>query len=316
MANLCHHGALSETLNAMARYSGGFSPCNITGFFKIHDRRSDPLEVGSTGAGVALDHGVVTRVRIRKASRSKVSVTFNRLQLKNPMVSKRVAETFLSLDGRAWDVRVAHECPLPIGCGYGTSGAGALGLSFAMTDAMGLSLTSIEAAKIAHKCEVECMTGLGTVASAYFGGFAIRTRPGAPGIGVVRTITTPASIRVVSASFGPLSTRTVLANSVLKTTINSCSRSLVSKLLSETTSTMFMKLSRKFADCLSLMSKRLIQATDMLEENGITCSMMMLGESLFCLIPYDHVPQVNRVIRRAGLVPVVSKVAESGARMI
>ena len=316
IANLRDNGTRYKSLRAMARHSGAFSPCNITGFFRVHDRPLDPVKVGSTGAGVALDQGVITRVRIRKASRPKVSVTFNNLPLSNAIVSRRVAETFLSLDGRAWDVRVSHECPLPIGCGYGTSGAGALGISFAMNDAMGLSLTHMEAAKVAHECEVKCRTGLGTVASVYFGGFTLRTRPGAPGTGVVRKITTPASLRVVSASFGPMSTRSVLASSVLKSRINSCGRSLVSKLLSETTSTMFMTLSSRFADCLSLMSKRLTGATSMLEENGITSSMMMLGESLFCIIPYDYVPKVRTIIRRAGLVPVVCKVARSGATII
>ncbi len=300
----------------MVRQSVGFSPCNITGFFRIHDRPLDLLKVGSTGAGVALDQGVTTRVRIRKARRSKLSVTFNKRQLDNPIVSSMVAQAFLSLDGRTWDIRVSHECPLPMGCGYGTSGAGALGLSFAMNDAMGLSLTRIEAAEIAHECEVRCRTGLGTVASVFFGGFTVRTQPGAPGIGVVKTITTPASLRVVSASFGPVFTRKVLGNSGLKVRINSCSRSLVSKLLRETTSTMFMSLSRRFADCLGLMSRRLARATNMLEENSVSSSMMMLGESLFCIITSDRVPLARVIIKREGLTPVVSEVAKSGATVI
>ncbi len=316
MTQLPRDGTLSKTLRTMAFYSGGFSPCNITGFFQIHDRPSDPLKVGSTGAGVALEQGVTTGLRIRKARRSRVSIMFNKLPSYNPIVSKRVAQTFLRLDGRAWDVRVSHECPLPVGCGYGTSGAGALGLSFAMNDAMGLSLTRVEAAKIAHECEVESRTGLGTVASVYLGGFTLRTHPGAPGIGVVRTIATPASLRVVSATFGPLPTRTVLANSILKTRINFCGKSLLSKLLSEPTTEMFMTLSKRFADCLSLMSKRLTRATNMLTEKGVSSSMMMLGESLFCIIQYDHVPKARRIICSAGLMPIVSKVARSGAKII
>ena len=300
----------------MAHHSKAFSPCNITGFFRIHDRPSDPLKIGSTGAGVALDQGVITSLRIRKASRSRFSVTFNKLPLYNPIVSKGVAQTFLRLDRSTWDVRVSHECPLPIERGYGTSGAGALGLALAMNEAMGLSLTRIEAAQIAHECEVKCRTGLGTVASVYVGGLTVRTTPGAPGIGVVRTIKTSPSLRVISASFGPMSTRTVLRSSLLKARVNVCGRSMVSQLLGQTTPEMFMRLSKRFADCLSLMSKRLTRATNILTENGVSSSMMMLGESLFCVIPYDLVPKARRIIRRVGLLPVVSKVAWSGAKII
>lgn len=300
----------------MSRQSVAFSPCNITGFFTIHDRSLDVLRVGSTGAGVALDQGVITRLRIRRARRSKVSVKFNNRPLDNPTVSRRVAQAFVTLDGRAWDVRVAHECPLPIGCGYGTSGAAALGLSFAMNDAMRLSLTLTEAAGIAHACEVKSKTGLGTVASVFFGGLTIRTKPGAPGIAIVKKIRAPHSLRVVSATFGPLSTRGVLGNSGLKMRINNCGRSLVSNLLRETTSTEFMSLSRKFANCVGLMSKRVKRVTKILEENSVGSSMMMLGESLFCVIPSDRVPLASEIIARERLTPVVNEVARSGATVI
>ena len=300
----------------MVRQSVAFSPCNITGFFTIHDRSLDVLRVGSTGAGVALAQGVITRLMILKARRSKVSVTFNKRPLDSAIVSRRVAQAFLTLDCRAWDVRVSHECPLPIGCGYGTSGAAALGLSFAMNDAMGLSLTLVEAGGIAHACEVRCKTGLGTVASVFFGGFTVRTEPGAPGVGVVKTIRAPSSLRVVSASFGPVSTREVLGDSSMKVRINYCSRSLVSKLLRETTSAEFISLSRRFADCVGLISKRLARVSNILEENSVSCSMMMLGESLFCVIPSDRVPLARGIIEREGLTPVVSEVAKSGAAII
>ena len=40
-----------------------FAPSNITGFFEIIDH-PDPLKRGSCGAGVAMDKGVVTNLRI------------------------------------------------------------------------------------------------------------------------------------------------------------------------------------------------------------------------------------------------------------
>ncbi len=301
---------------ATVRQSAAFSPCNITGFFHIHDRSVNPLRIGSTGSSVALDQGVTTRLRICKALRSRVFVTFNKEPLNNPLVSKSVAEAYRRLDGAAWEVRISHDCPLPLGCGYGTSGAGALGLSLALNDAIGLSLTRLQCAQIAHECEVKCKTGLGTVASVFFGGFTVRTHPGAPGIGTVRTIRLPDSLRVVSASFGPVSTPKILASHPLRTRINYCSRTLVSKILRETTDTMFMSLSRRFANCLGLMSHRLIQVMNLLCTNRVRSSMMMLGESLFCILPKDRVPQAKAAIHSVGLIPSICKVAKSGATLI
>ena len=90
---------------------------------------------------------------------------------------------YLELDGRYWNVDISHASKFPMGRGYGTSGAGALGLSLALNEVMGLSLADIEAAQIAHLSEIACKTGLGTVLSAFSGGMTLRTKPGAPGVG-------------------------------------------------------------------------------------------------------------------------------------
>lgn len=299
-----------------ARTSLAFSPCNITGFFQIRDHRANPLAAGSTGAGVAIDHGVTTKLTIRRAPHSSTLVKFNGRLLRDAIVSKSVIEQFLRLDGRDWDVTVSHGCDLPVGCGYGTSGAGALGLSFALNDAMGLSLTKTEAAGIAHISEIRCRTGLGTVASVFFGGFNLRTSPGAPGTGAVRTLNHSPDHRVVSASFGPLPTRKVLSSYELRKRVNACSRALTSEFMIEKTETAFVALSRRFADCLGLVSHRLRKVIEKLDSNDITSSMMMLGESLFCLIPSELVPQTAEVIGLTGLVPVVSRISLSGANLV
>ncbi len=298
------------------RTSAGFSPCHITGFFHIRDRYQNPLRIGSTGAGVAIDKGVTTSLSVRRTRRPSTSITFNGRPLRNAIVSRKVSEEYVNLDGRAWDIRISHKCELPIGCGYGTSGAGALGLSLALNEAMGLSLTKTESAGIAHTCEVRCNTGLGTVASAFSGGFNVRTRPGAPGTGEVTRLRFSPSLRVVSASFGPLSTQKVLANRQVRKRVNTCGRTLTSRILRKSTETTFVALSRSFANCLGLMSPRLARLIDTLSANGVPSSMMMLGESLFCLLPNDRVREATALIRERKLVPAVSKISPSGARVV
>jgi pantoate kinase len=181
---------------------------------------------------------------------------------------------------------------------------------------MGLSFSTTEAAQIAHLCEVECKTGLGTVASIFSGGLTVRTLPGAPEIGKVRRLGLPSSLRIVSASFGPISTRLVLANLGLKKTINECGRSLIEKFLRDDSYDSFMTMSRNFSNCVGLISSRLRRVMNALDSCGFSSSMVMLGESLFCLLPHADVPHADAIFRSHELRPVVSKVARSGARLI
>jgi pantoate kinase len=296
--------------------TSAFSPCNITGFFRIHDSFHDPLRVGSTGAALAIANGVTTRVHLRKTRHPSIVTRFNGQRLDGKAVSNEVARIYSKLDESLWQVEVAHECRFPPGRGYGTSGAGALSLSLALNEAMGLSLSMLEAAQIAHLCEVECKTGLGTVASVFLGGLTVRTVPGAPEIGQVRKLTLPSSLRIVSGSFGPISTRRVLADHYLKKTINDCGRALIERFLQDVSYSNFMSMSRKFSNCVGLISSRLRRAMNTLDSSGFSPSMMMLGESLFCLLPREDVSPVEEIFRRNELTPATSKVARSGARLI
>ena len=208
---------------------------------------------------------------------------------------------------------VSHTSNLPMGCGYGTSGAGALSLSLAFNEAMGSNVSPVEAAQIAHRAEVKCKTGLGTVTSAFYGGLLIRTRPGAPGFAQVKKIILPSSLRVVSGAFGPMSTAGILSNTGLKKRINLCGRGLVSLQVRGPEANSFLGFSRRFADCVGLFSPRLREAISRMQRRRIIASMMMIGESLFTIVRRELVPEVKSTIRSAGLIPVVSKIVEHGA---
>jgi len=297
----------------MVKTGLSFSPCQITGFFRIHDTSGDPLRIGSTGAGVNLQLGVTTSVRIRRASRTKLVISFNGKPLAHPVVSRTVAQELLKRSSEALRVTIAHRSILPMGCGYGTSGAGALSLSLALNEALGSNFSHIEAAQIAHKAEVKYRTGLGTVTSAFYGGLVIRTRPGAPGFAEVKKIIPPSSLRVVSGAFGPISTAGVLSNSGLKRRINLCGRGLVSLQVKGPETNTFIGLSRRFADCLGILSLRLRETISIMQRRRITSSMMMIGESLFTVVRRELVSEAKSTIKSVGLTPIVSKIAEHGA---
>ena len=301
---------------AASRSGLAFSPCYITGFFRIHDRSREESRIGSTGAGVNLHQGVTSKVSLRVASRHRLSVSLNGKHLKNPVVTGTVVSDYLKNDPRALNVTVTHLCELPTGCGYGTSGAGALSLSLALNEALGAPLSKIEAAKVAHVAEVRCKTGLGTVSSVFRGGFVVRVGPGTPGVGTVKSLSYPPTLRVVSASYGPISTRRILSNSRLKDRINRCSAGLVPKLLGQPSEASFLSLSRKFADCLGLVTPRLRKVLDMMDNIGIPSSMMMLGEAVFSIVPLRVAQRVAEVLKTVGLAPVVSRIPKAGARLL
>ena len=220
------------------------------------------------------------------------------------------------LSGVNWDLRIDHHCQLPTGSGFGTSGAGALSLSLALNDAMNLSLTNVEAAQVAHISEIACGTGLGTVASVFHGGMTVRVRSGAPGEGIVRIIQTPASTRVLAFSYGRLATERILENRILTQRINKCGKGLIYEFDPKNSTKSFMVLSRRFADCLGLASGRLSNAIKRLDSNGLTSSMLMLGESLFSIIPSTESLPNKRVLRQIIPSPIVSRVTTSGASLI
>ena len=300
----------------MTMAAAAFSPCSITGFFRIDDRFKDPLRIGSTGAAVTLSKGVTTRVVVQNARRSRVRATFNQKKLPTNSLSSYVARKFIQLDGRQLQAGISHKCLLPVGCGYGTSGASALSLSLAMNEAMGLSLTLTEAAQIAHASEVVRKTGLGTVASAFSGGLTIRTASGAPGIGKVQKVIVPSSLKLVTASFGPISKRVLLQSAPFKNRVNTCADGLLKKMEGQASAENFLSLSKTFAKCLNLTSQRLARLITRLDSIGLKSSMAMLGESVFCLVSKDSVPEAKAVVQSVDIQSEVCDISRSGARLL
>src|SRR5215469_361683 len=185
-----------------------------------------------------------------------------------------------------------------------------------MNEAMGLRMSHLEAAQIAHASEVACRTGLGTVASAFTGGLTIRNIPGAPGKGRVLKVVPPPSLRLMTASFGPIWTRNLLQKSRFKNRVNRCSDELLAKMEREKSLMNFLSLSRKFANCLGLMSRRLARSSMSLESVGLTSSMAMIGESLFSIVQRESVPIAMKALRTQRLHAVVCSIPSGGARML
>jgi pantoate kinase len=297
-----------------------FAPCHITGLFQIIDKAADALRAGSRGAGVSLTLGVKTKVRAVEALKNSVQVSINSVVSESAEVSRNVVDAFLSRLGKseAYNLTVEHTADVPVGAGLGTSGAAALGLALALNDVFDLRLSRFEAAQLAHIAEVECKTGLGTVAAETFGGVEIRTEAGAPGIGEVKLLTVPERVSVACLVFGPISTQKILSNAESRMRINECGGRLVDELIESPTIPTFLKLSRRFAEHVGLISHRMRSILDCTDATSLICSMAMFGESVFTVTEQENVEHLLQIFHESGLdgKVIVSGVDHEGARLM
>lgn len=284
-----------------------FSPGHITGLFQICDQSTDPLSKGSRGAGVSIDLGVTTKVRIEHSLKASFKITINGQVTKTAEVSEYVLSSFLSKVGGKYRVFVDHEVGVPIGSGFGSSGAGALSLSLALDNVFDLRMSLVKISQIAHIADIECKTGLGTVIGETYGGVEIRVKAGAPGVGELRQIPVNGDYAVACLNFAPISKRNVLTDKRLRKRINMFGGELVDELINDPTPRSFMTLSRRFAEHVGLISNRMHNIFNEADKDGITCSMAMLGENLFTVaerdslkgllkIFYKHAPSEHNII--------------------
>ncbi len=155
-----------------------WAPANISLIFKVHPD-SDPQKMGSYGLGFTIDQGVTVTV----SKSDKTEVLFNDKLINFPTVEqvlKKILRFTQDDNENVQDdnfVKVSITSSLPLGCGFGLSGASALATSYAINELFGLGKTKLELAKIAHSAEVMNSTGLGDVVNQYFGGFLLKTKP-------------------------------------------------------------------------------------------------------------------------------------------
>ena len=175
-----------------------FMPAHITGFFSI-ENNDNPLKNGSCGAGFLLDRGVETT--LEDSSEFKTNVNQG-----SDIVINEVLKYFNIEDS----FEITQDIQLPIGAGFGTSAASALSLSLALNEFFDCGYSKNECGQIAHKAEVSLGGGLGDVIGQTGSGLVLRTRPGAPGVGKIKSF--EEDIYVATKFFGKIDTASVIRN--------------------------------------------------------------------------------------------------------
>ena len=292
-----------------------YSPSHITGFFEIVDN-VNPLATGSRGAGVCLEAGATTTVKAERSSLSQILIKINGKREHTP-VTRLVAKKMLDIAKEDYNVLIEQKVEVPIGAGFGSSGAGALSAALALNRALGLGLTGEEAARVAHLSEIECKTGLGTVLAEFGGGAVIRTKAGAPGIGSVSHFDIGDKNIVGAISFGGLSTESFLADQAMRLAVKEAGGVIIKNFLSNPDSGNFLKLSQEFAFKIGRASRATRAIIEEGAKSGILCSIAMFGETIFSLVSDDSSHLLRELFERFssdGTV-VFSHISEGGARL-
>ncbi len=223
-----------------------------------------PKNSGSIGVGFTIDKGVEVRLADR--------TTLNGEKIRMPTL-----EYILSKLGYEGGVEIRTD--LPLGCGFGLSGAIALASALEVNERRNLNLSLFQVADLAHEAEVLNRTGLGDVTTQCHGGFVVR-----------KDALTPSMCRVdkflwdIEMDFlimGELKTSEILEGNlkeIYKTGVD-----CLKKFLKKPSIHNLFKVSKEFTLRCGFADDDVIDAIEAVESNGGLASMIMLGKGVFAL---------------------------------
>ncbi len=275
----------------MTDVAQAFVPGHVTGFFTV-ERGDDPTTTGSTGAGLVLTDGVT--VTVRRAEESAVSLGGDEVAM------DAVERTLDALRVRA-DVRGTTD--LPVGAGFGVSGAMALGTALAANAVFERGLSAYELATVAHGAEVQAGTGLGDVVAQRHGGVPIRLEPGSPQHNKMDAI--PQRGRVEYLVEGDLSTGAVIGGDTGP--LDAPGRRALSDVVTEPTLETFTRASRTFARETGLLTEWVRDVVTAVSDAGGEAAMGMLGETVVAL---------GTGLSDAGYDPEICQIEPTGATIL
>jgi pantoate kinase len=295
-----------------------FVPGHISGFFQVCEA-SDPERNGSRNCGPCVDAGVLTSVEVQPGERASIEIFINGKKAPEARTSLSAAEQVLRGTPELSKVIIKHDSRIPIGAGYGASGAGALGVALALPKALDIAMSRSQATKIAHVAEIECNTGLGDVGAQLMGGLVVGVEPGAPPYGKWQRIEVPADVKMVCGTLGQISTKDFLKNKEMRGKSERLGGLALKKLLNVQSLQNFMEVSREFAEELGLLDDELrvlIKAAT--SAGALGASQVMLGRAVFAPVEKEKLEAVKKAFLEL-LEPdsvIVASVDNLGARLV
>ena len=277
-----------------------YAPGNISCVFKVIPH-ADAARMHSLGMGFTVKEGVEAIV----SEQNETEVLFNGERINFPTVCAVVNK--LIQNSSVVGIKVIITSPLPLGCGFGLSGAAALATAYALNELLSLHKDNEALAMIAHVAEVENRTGLGDVCSQYHGGCLVKLKEGAP---LVADRLPIAEQPIYYRYFGPIQTSEVLGNREQTLRINRAADVALSALKTLTNAKPGNELfdacfavSKQFSIESGLLSDaRVIDTIARIEAEGGVASMIMLGNGVFSTHAFEGAVATRLVHNPARLI--------------
>jgi len=246
-----------------------FVPGHITGFFTI-EKHEIKLKNGSRGVGFLLTKGV--RTTVSKSDELIIEVNQG---------DSTVIDAVLSILEIDANFKITQDIQLPIGAGFGTSAASALSLTLALNEFLNLGYSDELCGQIAHMAEVNIGGGLGDVIAQTGNGMVLRTKPGAPGIGEIKSFSE--DVFIAWKTFGTIDTSEIISDSKYSQIISSSGSKYLELFENEPTVENFLSFSNRFSHEIGLMSDEVKNQINYFESSSdiLGTSMAMLGNTVF-----------------------------------
>ena len=249
-----------------------FAPGSVTTVFAPPDGDGDR----SRGGSVAIRDGVV--VEVEEAGDPVVTVDGEETSFEPvSLVAERLDATL------AVDVRP----DVPIGCGFGASGAATLATALAANERLGLGRSREALLQAAHAAEVEAGTGLGDVFVQERGGIVFGADDG------IRRIESDEHLDY--SSFGGIPTSDVLGDSAAMERIREAGLRAFARLPPEPSLSVLVGGSWTFARETGLVTERVAREVERVHEAGGEATMAMLGETVVATGADGVLPNRTRV---------------------
>lgn len=246
-----------------------FVPGHITGFFTIENHEIS-LKKGSCGAGFLLSKGVKTT--ISKANELTVDINQGDCTVIDEVLSIMEIDT---------DFKITQDIQLPIGAGFGTSAASALSLTLALNEFLKLGYSRDLCGQIAHMAEVNLGGGLGDVIAQTGHGMVLRTRPGAPGIGEIKSFNH--DVYIGWKTFGGIDTASIIRDPHHNEVLSDTGLKYIEFFEEKPSLRNFLDFSCRFSHETNLMSDEVKELVNYINSRSdiLGSSMAMLGNTVF-----------------------------------
>jgi len=270
-------------------------PHRISGFFEIVDeingkKIDDPENIGSRGAGFCLSAVGKTEIIIKNLNKNEDFQSD--IYINNENLNQKAETTNYIIDyikkylTNPIKIRINHSFDLPVGCGYGASGSGALGVIFGLNYLLKLNLSYEERGRIAHIAEVVNRTGLGTICGQMGRGLCMLRVPGYPC--KFERINVPSGLKILCGSFGMIHTKSILSDPLLNSKIKKAGAAALQILIQKPSMKTFVRASIEFVnqtDMLNILNleKTKELMTNLNKLNIIGASMNQLGRSVYAV---------------------------------